>query len=307
MSEVSLKIILTGATGFVGSFIVKQIIKDGNIPIILLRQNSVTERIKEISGYQSITYSSLLDEDTISRIKSFQPDILIHLGWHGVSGKERNESYQITDNLDLTLDTVKLAHQVGCNKWIGVGSQAEYGNPNRQVDELFPTQPTTIYGKAKLASCWASAGLCQAFNLESAWVRIFSLYGIGDEPHWLIPYLIKEMSLGNSPKLTKCEQMWDYLYIDDAARGILSVAYSEANGIFNLGSGEVNPLKHVVEIIRELVNPSIEPEYGAIDYRPDQVMHLQADIKRLVDKTNWLPRISLKDGLTKMIRHSLKV
>jgi UDP-glucose 4-epimerase len=305
MPNPSLKILLTGATGFLGSSVVKHIINDGNTPIVLLRQSSDTTRLREFFGYSSVSYSYLLHEDTINEIKEYKPDALIHLGWRGVAGKERNEAYQVTDNLKLSLDTIELAHQTGCHHWVGIGSQAEYGNPNCQVDELFATQPTTIYGRAKLASCWASLGLCQAYNLKGSWMRAFSLYGEGDEPHWLIPYLIQEMSLGNSPKLTLCEQMWDYLYVDDAARGVLSVIYSNADGIFNLGSGTVYPLKYVVENIRELVNPKIEPEYGAIDYRPDQVMHLQANISRLNMFTGWLPEFDLYNGLKIVVEKRL--
>jgi len=305
MSNLSLKILLTGATGFLGSSVVEQIIKDGNTPIVLLRKSSNTARLNNINGYSSILYSSLLDEDTINEIKAHQPCALIHLGWRGVAGSERNEPYQITDNLKLSLDTVELANKTGCRHWVGIGSQAEYGNPNCQVDELFTTQPTTIYGKAKLATCWATLGLCQAYNLQGSWMRVFSLYGEGDEPNWLIPYLIKEMSLGNSPKLTLCEQMWDYLYVDDAARAILSVIYSNADGIFNLGSGNAYPLKSVVEKIKELVNPEIHPQYGAIEYRSDQVMHLQANIKKLNFTTGWSPKFDLSNGLKIVVERRL--
>jgi UDP-glucose 4-epimerase len=301
MPNPSLKILLTGATGFLGSSVVKQIIKDGNTPIVLLRQSSNITRLQEILGYSSVPYSYLLNEDTINEIRTYKPDALIHLGWRGVAGKERNEAYQVTDNLKLSLDTVELAHQTGCRHWVGIGSQAEYGNPNRQVDELFTTQPTTIYGRAKLATCWASLGLCQAYNLQGSWMRVFSLYGEGDEPHWLIPYIIKEMSLGNSPKLTLCEQMWDYLYVDDAARAILSVIYSNVDGIFNLGSGTAYPLKYIVENIRELVNHKVEPQYGAVEYRHDQVMHLQADMTKLSQMTNWNPQVSIEKGLSKTV------
>jgi UDP-glucose 4-epimerase len=291
-------IIITGGSGFVGSAIVKQTIADGNLPIVLKRPSSNQKRLKNVEGYLSFDYESLTDRVLIDRIKEYKPHVLIHVAWRGVSGRERNEIYQVEDNLPLTLETVKFANEVGCDRWIGVGSQAEYGNPNCQVDELFPTNPTTIYGKAKLAACWSSLGLCQAYNICGSWVRLFDPYGPEDEPHWLLPYLIQEMAVGNTPKLTKCEQLWDYLYIDDAAKGFLSLAYSQASGIFNLGSGTAMPLRKYVEIIRDLINPNINPAYGAVEYRPDQVMQLQADITKISQMNGWKPQVSIEEGLS---------
>lgn len=290
-------VLITGGSGFVGSAVVKQVIQDGNLPIILKRSSSNLKRLEGIDGYLSFDREQLKDGGLIDRIKEYQPQVLINLAWRGVSGRERNEVYQVEDNLALTLETVALAKEIGCNRWIGVGSQAEYGNPNCQVDELFPTNPTTIYGKAKLAACWSSLGLCQAYEICGSWVRLFDPYGPEDDPHWLIPYLIQEMAIGNIPRLTKCEQIWDYLYIDDAAKGLLSLANSEASGIFNLGSGLGISLRKIVEIIRDSIDSNISPEYGAVEYRPDQVMQLQADITKISKETGWSPQVSIEEGL----------
>ena len=299
-------IILTGASGFVGAAVLKQVLKDGNLPLVLQRPSSNPFRLKDLEGYPTFVYQSLTDEQLIEKIKDYQPQILINLAWRGVAGKDRNELHQIQNNLPLTLQSVELAKSVGCSQWIGIGSQAEYGNPNRQVDEQFPTYPTTLYGKAKLAACWAALGLCQAYDIQGSWIRLFDPYGPGDDSYWLIPYLIREIASGNSPKLTKCEQLWDYLYVEDAAKAILSVAYTQATGIFNLGSGVAIPLKEVVETLKNFVNPTIQPEYGAVPYRPDQVMHLQADITRIKTLTGWEPKITIEQGLLETVKGILK-
>lgn len=299
-------ILITGASGFVGSAVVKQVIRDGNLPIVLKRHSSNLKRLKNIDGYLSFDREQLKDRGLIDQIKEYQPQVLINLAWRGVNGRERNEVYQVEDNLPLTLETVEFAKEVGCNRWIGVGSQAEYGNPNRQVDELFPTNPTTIYGKAKLAACWSSLGLCQAYDICGSWVRLFDPYGPEDEPYCLIPYLIQEMAIGNTPKLTKCEQLWDYIYIDDAVKGLLSLANSQAPGIFNLGSGMSISLRKVVEIIRDSIDPNISPEYGAVEYRPDQVMQLQADITKISQTTGWKPQVSIEEGLSNTVDWIIK-
>jgi len=292
-------ILLTGATGFIGAAVFKQILASGNLPIALLRPVSNASRLQGLKEYCSLTYETLQSAELVRKLQKYRPKTLIHLAWHWRDGTGRDTKgiYQVTDNLPLTIDSVKLAQAVGCTHWIGIGSREEYGNVNRRVDESDSTLPATVYGQAKLSAGWAALSLCQAYGMRGSWMRMFGVYGPDDEPSRLIPYLIREMSFGNAPKLTKCEQIGDYLYIDDAARGILSVAYAQVPGIFNVGSGIALSLKTVVETTRELVNPQINPNYGIIDYHPGQTMYSHADITKITALTGWQPKISLQEGL----------
>lgn len=296
------KVVLTGASGFIGSAVLTQLVKDGNQAVVLARNESKQDRIASLSGYQTIYYQNLGQQELIDTLAAYNPDAFIHLAWKGVGGKDRNEAFQITENLPLTLHAVELAKAIGCRHWIGIGSQAEYGNPNCKVAETAPTNPTTLYGKAKLASCWASLGLAESLAMKGSWIRVFSTYGVGDEPTWFIPYIISEIRRGNAPKLTQCEQLWDYLYVDDAARAILCVLYKELTGIVNIGSGQTTTLKSVVEIIKGALKSSVTVDYGAVPYKIDQVMHLEADISRIRQLTGWAPAITLEQGINRLIR-----
>jgi nucleoside-diphosphate-sugar epimerase len=186
-------VLLTGATGFIGSAVLKEFISSGYHVIVLLRSLSNTKRLNGLKGFESVIYENLNDENLIRELRIKKPSIFLQMAWSGVSGKYRNELFQIRDNLSLTINSVELAVATGCTHWIGIGSQAEYGNQNRRVNEKSPIEPTTIYGKIKVACCWAALGLCHAHNLKGTWLRLFDPYGPGDNPTWFIPYLIKEM------------------------------------------------------------------------------------------------------------------
>lgn len=215
----------------------------------------------------------------------------------GRGGRDHNQDYQITENLALTLASVELAAAAGCRQWIGLGSQAEYGNLNVRISEEMKPCPTTLYGRSKLAAGIASLALCEARGLTGAWLRVFSTYGPGDAAFWFLPYLISEFTGGRAPQLTRCEQFWDYLYVDDAACAVSAAVNHGLAGVYNLGSGIAKPLKDYVEAVREALGSSLQPNYGAIGYRPDQVMHLEADISRLTEATGWKPAVSFQEGI----------
>lgn len=298
MNATAPRAILTGATGFIGSAVLAELVARGARPLVLVRETSDRRRLASLDGrFEVATFSRLNDPALIPSLQRYQPEVFIHCAWRGVFGLERNAEYQITENLPLTLEAVKLAAACGCRQWIGLGSQAEYGNPNCVLDETAPTRPTTLYGKAKLAAGIAALALGEARGLASTWLRVFSTYGPGDHPQWLVPYVIREFLAGRAPRLTRCEQRWDYLYVTDAARAIAAVAERGAAGVFNLGSGEARPLRQIIEMIKAELGTPIEAVYGAIPYRPDQVMRLQADIAKLKAATGWAPTVSLLEGL----------
>ena len=136
-----------------------------------------------------------------------------------------------------------------------------------------------------------------------AWVRIFSLYGPRDNPEYIIPSLVEKLLRREKPSLTAGEQLWDYLYVRDAAEAIVDVGQNpNAEGVFNLGSGRAQTIRQTVEQLRDLIDPSLPLGLAEVPYRPDQVMHLQADISRLQAATGWTPRTALADGLAQTIQ-----
>jgi len=185
--------------------------------------------------------------------------------------------------------------------FIGAGSQAEYGAVQCPLTENTPVHPQSGYGIAKYAAGRLSALLCTQLDIRHNWLRILSVYGPNDAPYTLISYVINELQNGQSPELTKCEQVWDYLYADDAAQAILAVAQKGIHGkTYPLGSGTACKLSEYVNIIRDYVNPDIAIRFGAKEYYPHQPMFLQADITELTKDTGWKPETPFLEGVKKV-------
>ena len=136
-------------------------------------------------------------------------------------------------------------------------------------------------------------------------MRILSVYGQNDGENTLISYLIRELKAGRSPELTKCEQTWDYLNCDDAARAFFAVAEKGVDGkAYPLGSGKGKPLSEYVSDIRDAVNPAIKLEFGKKPYYPHQPMCLVADIGELEKDTGWKAEVKFPSVINKSHRYT---
>jgi UDP-glucose 4-epimerase len=298
-----MRIFITGASGFVGSFFLRNLLSTGEHEVaVLLRTPETAWRIKDQLCDTRLILGDLCNQDRFeSQVKSFRPDAFVHLAWEGVMGSDRNAVDQWR-NVPQALELVEMASRVKAKHWIGLGSQAEYGPCQAKIDETTNARPTTIYGASKLSACNLSERLCQELGIRHAWLRLFSSFGPADNSDWLIPYLTRSLLARQKPSLTSAEQLWDYIYVEDVASAVISVLNNhEAIGIFNLGSGRALMLRTIIEKIRDYINPNLPLGFGETPYRSDQVMHLEADITRLNRITGWMPNFDFDTAIEKTV------
>lgn len=297
-----MRLFITGASGFVGAATLGAALTAGHEVAATVRSGSKAERLVPYEGRYHRVSIDLRDTASVAdAMAAFRPDAVLHLAWWGVANAARFNRAQVTDNVETACALTEAAAAAGASAFIGVGSQGEYGAGAEMHEDVLP-RPTSLYGASKVAAMFLTAQLARQTGLRHAWLRLFSTFGPGDNDGWLIPMLISEMLAGRRPKTTLGTQYWDWLYVEDVARAILAVATTpRAEGIFNLGSGQATQVRSVVERIRDLVAPGMELVFGEIPFRPDQVMHMQADISRLTEATGWTPRVSMHNGLAETV------
>lgn len=298
-----MRVFLTGASGFVGSFFLRNLLSTSEHAVsILLRKPKDAWRIQDLLPKVRVIVGELDRLEIIeTELSDFRPNAFVHLGWSGVLGGERNSPSQWR-NVSSTMELVELANRLSVKTFVALGSQAEYGPCQNKIDEFCQTKPTTLYGISKLAAQLLSERLCAEYGIRYVWLRLFSSFGPTDNPEWLIPYLTKSLIAKERPKLTSAEQLWDYIYIEDVASAIRAVLDSDgAGGVFNLGSGQAYRLKTIIEKIRDLIDSQLPLGFGEVEYRPDQVMHLQADISRLKKATDWSPKFDLDRAIEETV------
>ena len=304
-----MRYLVTGARGFLGSAIVRAALNAGHSVAALVRPGSTVGRLRDVANNVTLIhcdFASLSLPATHDALLAFAPTVVVHAAWEGVAGAARNAEWQTARNVPAAVELLMLAADVGATHFVGLGSQAEYGPCSGRISEDQPLSPTTLYGAAKVSACATTQKAAKLRNLKHSWLRVFSTYGAGSEPNWVLPMAANMMARGVAPDMTPCEQRWEFLHVSDAARAVVAVGERGATGPFNLGSGDARLLRDVVLALRDRIDPTVMPKFGAIAYRPDQVMYLEADIARLKNATGWSPGTSLESGLDEIAREALE-
>jgi UDP-glucose 4-epimerase len=294
---------VTGASGHLGVALTYELLRQGQEVAVLLRPSSLREALKEALPQLTVIEGDLTRvDDLFSALEAFKPNIAFHLAWFGVANRFKDDPRQINQNLQSSLRLMELCAAAGCHTWVGLGSQAEYGRVDGVLSEDLPALPETTYGVVKHAVGSVGEKLAAALEMRFVWLRLLATYGPHDDPDHLIPFVVRSMLEGKVPELTAGEQIWDYLYVEDAARALWCVAeQSNARGIFNLGSGQGRTVASIVEYLRGQIDPSLSTGLSRKPYAPQQIMHLQANIERLQAVTGWQPTTSLEEGLAKTV------
>ena len=296
-------ILVTGAGGFVGAAVVRAALARGFRVMAHVRK-PIAPRLVGLSGDLSIHAADLADHRAVAEmLNQLRPDVIVHAAWEGVGGALRASEIQL-DNIRTSVALADAAIAAGTSRFVGIGSQAEYGPYNRRITESDLPQPTMLYGAAKLSACHLVQQRAREAGIGFAWLRLFSVYGPGDNPHWLIPSAAASLMQGIAPLCTPGTQLWDYLHIDDVATGTLAAAVTPAaTGVFNLSSGAPVAVKAIVERLRDLAAPGLALRFGARPFGADQIMHLEGDNSRLRNATGWQPTVATLDGLASVVAH----
>ncbi|HLY08065.1 MAG TPA: NAD(P)-dependent oxidoreductase [Planctomycetota bacterium] len=272
-------VFLTGATGFIGSHIARELLRRGHQVHVSVRPGSDRRRLQDVEARLTVHEGAL---DTVP----VEADAVIHMAWYAVPGKYLTAP----ENRDCLDASRRLLGKVK-GRAVFAGTCFEFDLTEKPLREDSPTKPTTLYAECKNA-------LRQEVERrpDSAWVRFFYQYGPWEDPRRLVPAVIRAQLKGEPSKVTPGLQRADYLHVEDVAAAVCSVAESPLQGCVNIGSGDAPSVREIVSAIAGLGGRPDLIQWGAYPQREGEPMLIRADNTRL-RSTGWAPRYDLAGGL----------
>lgn len=294
-----MRIVVTGATSMIGVALIKEAVKNNCQVLAIVRKG--TKRIERLPKTDLITivYGEL---ETLEQIDVSEKtwDVFYHFAWMHTEKENRDNPLSQTENIVYTLQAVLLAKKLGCKKFIGAGSQAEYGNVKGQITEFTVPNPNTAYGMAKLSSNLLSRKLCEQLEILHIWGRIFSVYGSNDNAGTMLKYAIEQFGKGEKASFSAATQMWDYLYEDDAGKMFYLLGEMDVQtGNYCIANGNPRPIREFIQIVHQIVNPNAEIEFST--EKMSNVYGIEPDISCLTGAISYVPETSFEDGIKKIV------
>ncbi len=291
--------VVTGPTGAIGIALCEKLLRENVTVYAVCRPGS--SRIKDLPKAAALHVVECDAKELATlpqKMEGVSVDAFFHFAWAHTIGQGRNDMPAQIENIQSTIDAVRAAKALGCQVFLGAGSQAEYGRVEGLLKSDTPAFPENGYGMAKLCAGQMSRVEAKALDLDHVWVRILSVYGPHDGPMTMISGTIRKLLAGERPALTAGIQRWDYLYAGDAADAFYLAACHGRNGaVYPLGSGQAMPLKDYIIQMRDAIDPALPLGLGEVPYGPLQVMHLQADISALQADTGFVPKTPFAEGI----------
>ena len=294
--------VVNGSLGTIGIALVKQLLAR-HIRVYAVAWPPEDARLALIPEGARVVLCDMREVGRLTEMIPEPVDAFFHLAWMGPIGEGREDMLLQTNNIRCAVEANQTAGALGAQVFVGVGSQAEYGRIEGLVRAELPCFPVSGYGMAKLCAGQMTRSVSRKLGMRHVWARVLSVFGAYDGPLTVISVILSKLLKGEKPSLTGGEQLWDYLYADDAAEALICMAENGKDGkIYPVGSGRSRPLREYFEILRDAVDPALPLGLGELPYPPGQVMHLQADISGLTEDTGFVPRVSFEEAAKTVVK-----
>lgn len=297
------KALITGATSYIAVALIKRILSNNIYSDVyaVIRPNSPNRRKIPRDDRIHLIELKMSEYKKLLFLKTAEIDVWYHFAWEGVRGTAREDGTMQKQNQLASMDCINCAVAMEIPCFIGIGSQAEYGEVRERMHEELLPAPTTAYGKAKMQVCNYGIKVCQRTKTRFVWARIFSVYGCGENKNTLLMSAIEKMSKDLPIALSPCEHLWNYIYLEDAVQALYLLGDCSATaGIYNIASDDTRALKEFVLELKELLSSNSVLEFGAISYGEKIPYGIQPDIEKIKRELNWKPRYSFKQGVAEI-------
>lgn len=299
------RVIITGATGFIGANLARRLLHNGHDIHLLVRQGHNPWRINALSGDVQVHEVDLCDRVTLRRVVGgIRPEWIFHLAAHGAYSSQTDLHQILQTNLLATINLVETCRAIGFDAFVNTGTSSEYGFKDHAPHEKEWIEPNSHYAVTKAAATLFCRYTAQNSHVHIPTLRLYSVYGPYEEPTRLLPTLIVHGLHDTLPSLVNPAIARDYVYTDDINDAYILAAThpgQELGAVYNVGTGIQTSLREVVDVARRTLSITAESQWGSM---PDRIWDTSvwvSDNRAIQAALGWRPQHSFEQGFRKMI------
>lgn len=297
--------LITGATGFIGSNLVRELVKrDKNVNIIV-RNKKLSWRLFDIADKINLFECDILDENLSSLVNKIKPDYVFHLSAYGAQPLE-DDIYKMVDiNMKGTASLINAVKKNPFKLFINTSSCVEYGNKDQPMRETDILEPINNYGVIKSAVTLYCQKEAIRNNFPLINLRLFTPYGYFENRDRLIPSVVLSAIKNDPIRVSTPESVRDFVFIEDVVDAYLhslEMPFSKGE-IFNIGSGQQHTIEKIINMCVKLSGSKSEILWGTVakQSRFIEPKIWRADMSKTKILLKWEPKNSIESGLQKTI------
>jgi UDP-glucose 4-epimerase len=299
------KIVITGATGFIGANLIRKLIKEGHEVHLIVRPSFKEWRIVDISSKIKIHMIDLKEKNSLEKaLKKIKAQWYFHLAAYGAYPSQQDLIKIIDTNIVGGINLIDAAVNNGFESFVNIGSSSEYGFKDHPSKENELLEPNSHYALSKAYVSMHARNVAITSNLNIITLRPYSVYGPYEEPGRFIPTIILKGLKGEFPPLVNPNIARDYIHVDDFVEAcILAAEYKgkERGLIFNAGCGKQITIKDVVELATGKFAIKAKPKWRTMQDRSWDTTVWVSNSNLIKKKLHWQRKISFEDGFNKTV------
>jgi nucleoside-diphosphate-sugar epimerase len=299
------RVIITGATGFVGANLTRRLLQEGYEVNLLVRPGYTSWRLDAIRPDVRLYQVNLEDPSSVaSAVAAVRPDWIFHLAAYGAYSSQKDVHRMVNTNILGTINLLQACLETGFESFVNTGSSSEYGFKDRAPAENEWVEPNSHYAVTKASATQFCRYTAQQHGLHVTTLRLYSVYGPYEEPTRLLPTLIACGMTGKLPPLVDGNVARDFVYVDDVNEAYLLAAKRtdvERGAIYNVGTGVQTTIREVVTVARQLMKITAEPEWGSMPDRQWDTNAWVSNNAKLRNELRWEPRNTFEQGFRLMV------
>lgn len=294
------RILVTGATGFIGANLTDRLVEDGHEVFVFLRPSANAWRLRGIEPRVRSLVGELRDLPGMSDLPRFE--VIFHLASAAVDQQTRDVVGMLDTNVHGTWAVLTAAARIGVRRLVLMGSSGEYG-PAVRAREDQALQPNAEYGATKAAATLLAHAFGRRTGLDVVTLRPFSVFGPLEAPYRLVSYCIQRTLAGLPVEVTNGSQTRDYVFIDDVIDACLAAAEQRdaAGQIFNVCSGLSTSVREMVTRITAACGSQVAPRFGAHPDNPTEMWTTSGDPARAARVLRWRTNTTIEDGIARTV------